>query len=52
MKQVLLAFEFFVYFSIYLYILQGAVEDYQNFRVDGPVVQVRYVPLEYELKCP
>ncbi len=40
--------EIFVYFAIYFDVLEGAVKDYQDFRVDRPVVEIRDVPFEHE----
>lgn len=49
-QQVLLRLEVLVDLAVYFDVLEAAVENDQDFSVDGPVVQVRDVALEHELE--
>jgi len=50
MKEMLFRFEFFVDLPVDLDVLEGAMEDYQDFCIDGPVVEVGDVAFESELQ--
>ena len=49
-QQVLVLFQILDDLAVHLLVLEGAVQDDQDLRVDRPVVQVRDVPLEDELE--
>ena len=51
MQQVLVLLEVLDDFAVDADVLQGAVDDDEHLHVDGPVVQVRDVPLQDELEC-